>query len=66
MVDINKLSCILCNEIAATTAAGIPVCGEHHKQYQEEGKQYLPLSERKFYLRLRHAFNDHLTGCFEW
>lgn len=46
-------TCVLCDRLATTTAAQIPVCSDHDRQYQEEAQQYLKY--RPFYLRLQRA-----------
>jgi hypothetical protein len=46
------VSCVACNSEAATTAAQIPVCEKHWQEYKAEAEQYLPLPQRKIYLKL--------------
>lgn len=50
-----KPRCVLCDEEAITTAAGILVCEKHHDQYKCEAMCYLPMSQRIFYQRLLRA-----------
>jgi len=59
------LKCVLCDKQAIGTAAHIPVCEEHYKAYDEEGFKYLPLAERKVYLRLIAAYEEQ-TGKSYW
>lgn len=49
----NNQTCVLCNRKAITTAAQIPVCSDHDREYQEEAQQYLRY--RPFYFRLQRA-----------
>ena len=47
--------CVLCDRTAIGTAAHIPVCEQHHCQYQKEGRQYLPPQRREVYRKLCRA-----------
>lgn len=53
-----KIYCVLCGQEAITTVGHIPVCAEHDRQYQEEGRQYLPYSERAVWQRIQQAYYD--------
>lgn len=55
MMNGQKAQCVLCNEQAVTTAAGILVCSKCHDDYQAEGRQYLPFGQRVVYQRLLMA-----------
>jgi hypothetical protein len=50
-----KLYCVICGKEATGTAAMIPVCDEHWRMYDEEGRKYLPMHQRTFYLQLLEA-----------
>lgn len=52
--------CALCDKDAITTAAHIPVCEQHHNAYQEEGRKYLPESERVVWKALNQAVQKHV------
>lgn len=47
--------CVLCDERAITTSAGISTCAKHDAEYQAEGARYLPFKQRVFYQRLLAA-----------
>lgn len=47
-----KLYCVICGKEATGTAAQILVCDEHRRMYDEEGRKYLPMHQRTFYLQL--------------
>jgi hypothetical protein len=53
-----KPKCVLCDREAITTAAHIPVCEEHHRAYQEEGRQYL--AYRPVYQKLLDAHQKRI------
>ena len=53
--------CVLCERPAISTAAHIPVCEQHHSQYQEEGRQYLPPQKREVYRQLCRAADQMET-----
>ena len=56
------VSCVACKTKAVTTAAQIPVCEEHWKQYEAEAKRYLPLPERKVYRMLFDCYKAANAG----
>jgi len=47
--------CLLCFKPAITTAAHLPVCEEHWREYEDEAKQYLSYEQRLVYQRLLAA-----------
>lgn len=49
MIEPETLKCVLCDSKAFATAGHIPICKEHHEAYDEEGRKYLPFSERAIY-----------------
>lgn len=50
--------CVICGEVAITTAAQIPVCQKHEEEYASEARADLPMSERTFYNALVKASRD--------
>lgn len=47
--------CVLCDEKAITTAAHIPVCKAHFEAYANEGRKYLPESQRRVWQAIQRA-----------
>lgn len=52
-----KVFCVVCGEIAVTTAAHYPVCEKHWREYDEEGRQYLPDDQRPAWRSIQSAVN---------
>ena len=55
------LRCVICGNTAITTAAHIPVCATHWKEYDDEAKRYLLERDRIVLYRLQ-TVNDSITG----
>ena len=60
MITLTPSRCVLCSDIATTTAAHIPVCAVHYAAYAAEAAQYLPIEQCLVYRQMCAAYQPLL------